>query len=161
MYVFHPAVLRPGQYQLLPVGKVCCACKPDWRPQRGRTSILSQKTVPVWTAEEQFRFSFLTDVTQEVIMNPFSILMFCFSGALFLYAVLLYITKDYKLIPRGYVSKTDDKQAYTKQVAEIVALVAVAPAHCGYIALFSMGWSVVVLIVEMVLAIWVGTKIMQ
>ena len=58
-------------------------------------------------------------------------------------------------------SKTDDKQAYTKQVAEIVALVAVAPAHCGYIALFSMGWSVVVLIVEMVLAIWVGTKIMQ
>ena len=84
-------------------------------------------------------------------MNPFSILMFCFSGALFLYAVLLYITKDYKLIPRGYVSKTDDKQAYTKQVAEIVALVAVAPAHCGYIALFSMGWSVVVLIVEMVL----------
>jgi hypothetical protein len=94
-------------------------------------------------------------------MNPFSILMFCFSGALFLYAVLLYITKDYKLIPRGYVSKTDDKQAYTKQVAEIVALVAVAPAHCGYIALFSMGWSVVVLIVEMVLAIWVGTKIMQ
>ena len=87
-------------------------------------------------------------------MNPFSILMFCFSGALFLYAVLLYITKDYKLIPRGYVSNT-------KQVAEIVALVAVAPAHCGYIALFSMGWSVVVLIVEMVLAIWVGTKIMQ
>ena len=84
-------------------------------------------------------------------MNPFSILMFCFSGALFLYSVLLYITKDYKLIPRGYVSKTDDKQAYTKQVAEIVALVAVAPAHCGYIALFSMGWSVVVLIVEMVL----------
>ena len=46
-------------------------------------------------------------------------------------------------------------------MAEIVALVAVAPAYCGYIALFSMGWSVVVLIVEMVLAIWVGTRIMQ
>ena len=94
-------------------------------------------------------------------MNPFSILMFCFSGALFLYAVLLYTTKDYNLIPRGDTSKTDDEKAYARQVAEIVALVAVAPAHCGYVALFSMGWSVVVLIVEIVLAIWVGTKIMR
>ena len=73
----------------------------------------------------------------------------------------MYITKDYKLIPRGYASKTDDKKVYARQVAEIVALVAVAPAHCGYVALFSMGWSVVVLIVEIVLAIWVGTKIME
>lgn len=32
----------------------------------------------------------------------------------------------------------------------------------GYdVALFSMGWSVVVLVVEMVLAIWVETKIME
>jgi hypothetical protein len=45
------------------VGNVCCAYKPDWRPQRGRTSILSQKAVAVWTAEGHFRFSFLTDVT--------------------------------------------------------------------------------------------------
>ena len=80
---------------------------------------------------------------------------------MFFYAVLLYTTKDYKLIPRGYASKTDDKKVYARQVAEIVALVAVAPAHCGYVALFSMGWSVVVLIVEIVLAIWVGTKIME
>ena len=29
------------------------------------------------------------------------------------------------------------------------------------VALFSMGWSVVVLIVEIVLAIWVGTIIME
>ena len=94
-------------------------------------------------------------------MNPFSILMFCFSGALFLYAVLLYATKDYRLIPRGYASKPDDKKVYARQVAEIIALVAVAPAHCGYVAMVSLGWSVVVLIVEMVLAIWVGTKIME
>ena len=94
-------------------------------------------------------------------MSPFSILMFCFSGALFLYAVLLYTTKDYKLIPRGYASKKDDKKAYARQVAEIVALVAVAPTHCGYVALFSMGWSVVVLVVEIVIALWVGTRIME
>ena len=94
-------------------------------------------------------------------MKPFSILMFCFSGALFLYAVLLYTTKDYRLIPRGYASKPDDKKVYARQVAEIIALVAVAPAHCGHVAMVSMGWSVVVLIVEMVLAIWVGTKIME
>ena len=94
-------------------------------------------------------------------MNPFSILMFCFSGALFLYAVLLYTTKDFKLLPRDYAVKAGDKKAYARKVAEIVALVAVAPAHCGYVALFSMGWSVVVLLAEMVIAIWVGTKIME
>ena len=75
--------------------------------------------------------------------------------------MLLYATKDDKLIPRNYAAKTGDKKAYARQVAEIVALVAVAPAHCGYVAMVSMGWSVVVLIVEMVLAIWVGTKIME
>ena len=94
-------------------------------------------------------------------MNPFSTLMFFFSGALFLYAVLLYTTKDHKLIPRNYAAKTGDKKAYARQVAEIVALVAVAPAHCGYVALFSMSWSVVVLILETILAIWVGTKIVE
>lgn len=46
-------------------------------------------------------------------------------------------------------------------MAEITALAAVAPAHCGYVALFSMGWSMVVLIVEIILAIWAGTKIMR
>ncbi len=94
-------------------------------------------------------------------MNPFSILMFCFSGMLFLYAVLLFVTRDYKLIPRNYAAKAGNKKAYARKMAEIVALVAVAPAHCGYVALFSTGWSVVVLIVEMILAIWAGTKIME
>ena len=94
-------------------------------------------------------------------MNPFSILMFCFSGALFIYAILLYATKDYKLIPRHHAAKVGDKKAYAKRVAEIVALTAVAPAHCGYVALLSMGWAFVVLIVEMVLALWIGSKITE
>ena len=34
-------------------------------------------------------------------MPPLSILMLCFSGMLLLYAGLLALTKDYKLIPRG------------------------------------------------------------
>ena len=42
-----------------------------------------------------------------------------------------------------------------------MALVAVAPANCGYAVLFSMGWSMVVLIVGMALAIWAGIRIMQ
>ena len=93
-------------------------------------------------------------------MNPFSILMFCFSGALLLYAILLAITRDFDLIPRGEAAKVKDKRDYAKRFAEVIALTAVPPAHCGLVALSSAGWAVVVLVVEMVLAIWLGTKIM-
>ena len=94
-------------------------------------------------------------------MNPFSILMFCFSGALLLYAILLAITKDFELIPRGYAAKVKDKKEYAKRFAEVIALTSVPPAHCGLVAMSSTGWALVVLVVEMVLAIWLGTKIMS
>lgn len=125
----------------------------------GTSSITREADARV-TGTALFPFNYATVFTR-CVMNPFSIMMFCFSGGLFLYAILLYTTKDYKLIPRNYAAKTGDKKSYARRVAEIVALVAVAPAHCGYVALFSMGWSVVVLIVEMVIVLWVGTKIME
>ena len=84
--------------------------------------------------------------------------MFCFSAALFIYAGLLYGTKDHRLIPRYSAARKGTEKEYAERVARIVGLVAVAPAHCGFVALFSMGWAVVVLIAEIVFALWVGTK---
>lgn len=93
--------------------------------------------------------------------NPFSILMFCFSGALILYAALLALTKDYRLIPRHYAVKVKDEKAYARKMAKVIALVAVAPLHCGLGAMFSVPLAMVVLVAEIIMAIWIGTEIMK
>ncbi len=94
-------------------------------------------------------------------MNPFSILMFCFSGALFLYAALLAITKDVQLIPRMHAAKVKDGKQYAAKFAGAIAMAAVPPAHCGLVALFSPGWAVVVLIAELIFALWAATVIVR
>ena len=100
---------------------------------------------------------------QEAIstMEPFSILMLCFAAALLLYAGLLALTKDYKLIPRSYAVKVKDKRAYVLNFAKVIALTAVPPFHCAIAALFNGALAVSVLLVEMVLALWIGTVIMK
>ena len=94
-------------------------------------------------------------------MNPFSILMLCFSGALLLYAGLLALTKDYNLIPRCYASRVKDKKTYAVNLAKVIALTAVPPAHCAIAALFNGVLAVSVLVVEMVMALWIGSVIMK
>ena len=94
-------------------------------------------------------------------MSPVSILMFCFSGALLLYAAVLALTKDASMIPRDSAAKMDDKKQYAVKFAKVLALAALVPANCGIIALFSEGWGLAALIVEMILALWVGTHWMK
>lgn len=90
-------------------------------------------------------------------MNPVSILMFCFSGALLLYAAVMALTRDEKMIPRDGAAKMENKKAYAAKFARVLALTALVPANCGIIALFSEGWALAALILEMILALWVGT----
>ena len=68
----------------------------------------------------------------------FSILMFIFSGALLLYAVLLAITKDYDMLPRrGAVPvKPENRKEYTFQISKVIALTALAPAAGGLAGLY-------------------------
>lgn len=94
-------------------------------------------------------------------MNPFSILMLCFSGALLLYAGLLALTKDYRLVPRGYAAEVKDKRAYAANLAKVIALTAVPPAHCAIAALFNGFLAASVLVVEMIMALWIGSVIMK
>lgn len=94
-------------------------------------------------------------------MNPFSILMFMFSGGLLLYAAILYLSKDVKMIPRDYAVKVTDKRRYAVQFAKVMALVALAPAYGGIVGLFSTFWGLVAMITQMILAIYLGTKLMK
>ena len=95
--------------------------------------------------------------------HGFPILMFIFATALFLYAVILAITKDYKLLPyRSQVSvKPTDPKKYTFQLAKVIALVSLAVAVGAAVALWNQLIGAIVILAGVIAAIWSGTKIVK
>ena len=95
--------------------------------------------------------------------NGFSILMGIFSAALLLYAGLLALTKEYKMLPyrsRQSVQPKDPKR-YTTQLAKVIALVALAPALCALVGLWNPLVAGIVLVVGAIVFIRIGTKLMR
>ena len=92
-----------------------------------------------------------------------SIFMFIFAGALLLYALLLAITKDYKMLPyRAWVSvKPKNTKKYTVQLAKVVALVALGIAIGAGVGLWNMAVGAIVMVVCVIAAIWAGTKFVK
>ena len=89
----------------------------------------------------------------------FSIMMFVFGGALLLYAGLLALTKDYKLIARHYAAKVTDGKRYALCFARTIAIVAIAPIVSGVVGLFGIGWlNAVVAVVSFIACLVIGVK---
>ena len=95
--------------------------------------------------------------------NVFSIVMAIFAAALFLYAGLMALTKDYKMLPyRSRQSvKPKDPKKYAVGLSKVIALVACAPAIAAVTGLLSTVAAVIVLFVGVIAAIWLGTIIMR
>lgn len=93
----------------------------------------------------------------------YSILMGIFAGLILIYAGLMALAKDYKMLPfRARVSvQPKDEKRYMKQLAKVVALVALAPALSALTGLWNMIAALIVLVVSAVVSIWLGTKIMR
>ncbi len=93
----------------------------------------------------------------------YSILMAAFSAALLIYAGLMALTKDYKILPlRARVSvKPKDEKKYMTQFAKVMALTALSPALSALAGLWNMTAAFIILIAAAVLFIWLGTKIMR
>ena len=93
----------------------------------------------------------------------YSILMGIFAGLILIYAGLMALTKDYRMLPlRARVSvQPKDEKRYMKQLAKVVAMVALAPALSALTGLWNMMAALIVLIVSAVVFIWLGTKIMR
>lgn len=93
----------------------------------------------------------------------YSILMGIFAGLILIYAGLMALTKDYKMLPlRARVSvQPKDEKRYMKQLAKVVALVALAPALSALTGLWNMIVALIVLVVSAIVFIWLGTKIMR
>ena len=93
----------------------------------------------------------------------YSVLMGIFAAALLLYAGLMALTKDYKILPfrsRAAV-KPKDKKKYTVQLAKVIALVSLAPLLSALAGLWNLIVAVMVLILATIFFIWLGTKIMK
>ena len=93
----------------------------------------------------------------------YSILMAIFAGLILIYAGLMALTKDYRMLPlRARVSvKPKNEKLYMKQLAKVVALVALAPALSALTGLWNMIAALIVLVVSAIVFIWLGTKIMR
>lgn len=93
----------------------------------------------------------------------YSILMAIFSAALLLYAGLMALFKDYKMIPfRARVSvKPKDEKKYMTQLAKVIALVAISPALSSLVGLWNPFVGMIVLIAAVIFFIWLGAKIMK
>ena len=93
----------------------------------------------------------------------YSILMGCFSAALLLYAGLMALTKDYKLLPlRARVSvKPKNEKRYMTQLAKAVALAALAPALSALVGLWNVLAALIVWVAAEAFLIRLGTKFMK
>ena len=95
--------------------------------------------------------------------HGFSVFMLIFAGVLFLYAALLAITKDYKMLPyRATVSvKPKNPKKYTAQLAKAVALTALAVAVGALVSLWNMAVGAAVMLVAVIAALWAATKFVK
>ena len=95
--------------------------------------------------------------------HAYSILMAIFAGAILLYAGLMALTKDYRMLPYHSQVSVHPKnpRLYMTQLAKVVALTALAPGLSALAGLWSMTAAVIVLIGGMVLCLWLGTKLMR
>ena len=76
----------------------------------------------------------------------YSIIMFCLSAGILLYALLIRFG-GYSFIPRNWYTKPKDKKVYAIQFAKMLAFVAIAPAVSGFIGLAGEGAMTVALVV--------------
>lgn len=93
----------------------------------------------------------------------YSVLMGCFSAAILIYAGLMALTKDYKMLPiRSRQSvKPKDPKRYMTRLSKVVALVALSPALSSLVGLCNTTVAFIVLIATMIIFIVIGTRFMK
>ncbi len=93
-------------------------------------------------------------------MRYASIFMLIFAGAIFLYALLLALTKDINLIMRHHTANITNKRDYAVKFAKILVFVSIAPALSGIIGLLtdSAFFMVIALIAGLIIFIKLGIK---
>ena len=91
-----------------------------------------------------------------------SILMFCFSGAILLYALVLAVTKKVILIDFSDEEDFENPKEFATRFAKIMALVGLSPAVGGAVGLFAgSGACLITTLVALIVTIAIGTKMIK
>ncbi len=90
----------------------------------------------------------------------FYFVSFGFGGALLLYAILLRLTLDVKMIPRSYAAQMKNPKNYAKTVSHIIAFLALALLAGGWVGSYAGPlFGLLTLGVCLVLAIWISVRL--
>ena len=90
----------------------------------------------------------------------FMFITFGFGGALLLYALILRLAKDPKMIPRSWSAEMKDPKEYAKTLARILMFLALAFLAGGWVgASAGPGVGSVVLVICLILAIWLSVRL--
>jgi cytochrome b561 len=90
----------------------------------------------------------------------FAFVTFGFGGALLLYALLLRLTLDVRMIPKNYAAEMKDPKNYAKTVSHIVAFLALAFLTAGWVGVYARPlFGMLTLIGGLALAIWLSVRL--
>ena len=89
--------------------------------------------------------------------------MLIFAAAILIYAGLLAVTKDYKMLPiKAQIAvKPKDEKAYAAALAKCIALTALVPALTAFAMLWHWAAAIAAFVIGLVLTLWISTKIMK
>lgn len=95
----------------------------------------------------------------------YTIMMIAFGVMMLLYAGLLALCKDYKMIPRHWYARPKDPKKYALNFAKLIAVIALGPIVSGLIWLIAPTtlWvqilAIAVLVLSIVIDVIVGKKL--
>ena len=96
-------------------------------------------------------------------MPPYTIFLLFFSAAILLYAALMAITKDYKMLPYRATNSVKPKnpKKYMVQLSKAVALTGLVPGLAGLAAIWSGIVAEIVFVGGLIITLWLSTKIVK
>lgn len=90
----------------------------------------------------------------------FGFVTFGFGGALLLYAIVLRLTLNVRMIPKNYAAEMKDPKNYAKTVSHIVAFLALAFLTAGWVGIYARPlFGFLTLVVCLALAIWLSVRL--
>lgn len=90
----------------------------------------------------------------------FGFITFGFGGALLLYAILLRLTLNVRMIPKSEQVEMKDPKNYAKTVSHIIAFLALAFLTAGWVGVYARPlFGFLTLVVCLVLAVWLSVRL--
>ena len=96
-------------------------------------------------------------------MPPYSIFMLIFAAVILIYAAVLAVTRDEKMLPlqvQASLKRTNRKE-YIFRLSKCIAIVSLAPAAAAVVGIWSDIGMLIAFVVVLILCLWIDTRLMK